>query len=69
MYQACINNGESDLTDNEAWIKQLFDFTTIEEVMNFKIKDKVKIDFKIDKAYAFSANGKLISSPFRSKNV
>ena len=42
---------------------------SIEEVMNFKIKDKVKIDFKIDKAYAFSANGKLISSPFRSKNV
>ena len=35
MYQACINNGESDLTDNEAWIKQLFDFTTIEDVMNF----------------------------------
>jgi glycerol transport system ATP-binding protein len=42
---------------------------SIEEVMNFKIKDKVKIDFKIDKAYAFSANGKLISSPFSSKNV
>ena len=42
---------------------------SIEEVMNFKIKDKVKIDFKIDKAYAFSSNGKLISSPFRSKNV
>jgi len=38
---------------------------SIEEVMNFKIKDKVKIDFKIDKAYAFSANGKLISSPFK----
>ncbi|XP_063673919.1 neprilysin-like isoform X1 [Bolinopsis microptera] len=35
MYQACINNGESDLTDNDAWIKRLFDFTTIEDVMNF----------------------------------
>jgi len=41
---------------------------SIEEVMNFKIHDKVKINFKIEKAYAFNSNGDLASSPFRSKN-
>ena len=41
---------------------------SIEEVMNFKIHEKVKINFKIEKAYAFNSNGDLASSPFRSKN-
>ena len=41
---------------------------SIEEVMNFKIHDKVKINFKIEKAYAFNSSGDLASSPFRSKN-
>ena len=40
----------------------------IEEVLNFKIHDKVKINFKIDRAYAFHADGKLASSPFRGLN-
>ncbi|WP_440633107.1 ABC transporter ATP-binding protein [Candidatus Pelagibacter sp. HIMB1485] len=41
---------------------------SIEEVLNFKIHDKIKIDFKIDRAYAFGANGKLASSPFGENN-
>ena len=41
---------------------------SIEEVLNFKIHDKIKIDFKIDRAYAFGANGKLESSPFGGIN-
>ena len=41
---------------------------SIEEVLNFKIHDKIKIDFKIDRAYAFGANGKLASSPFGGHN-
>jgi len=41
---------------------------SIEEVLNFKIHDKIKIDFKIDRAYAFGADGKLASSPFGGHN-
>ena len=41
---------------------------SIEEVLNFKIHDKVKINFKIEKAYAFNSNGKLASSPFGGLN-
>ena len=41
---------------------------SIEEVLNFKIHDKIKINFKIDKAYAFHADGKLASSPFGGLN-
>ena len=41
---------------------------SIEEVLNFKIHDKIKIDFKIDRAYAFGADGKLESSPFGGLN-
>ena len=41
---------------------------SIEEVLNFKIHDKIKIDFKIDRAYAFGADGKLVSSPFGGNN-
>ena len=41
---------------------------SIEEVLNFKIHDKVKINFKIDRAYAFHADGKLASSPFGGLN-
>ena len=41
---------------------------SIEEVLNFKIHDKVKINFKIDRAYAFNADGKLASSPFGGLN-
>ena len=37
---------------------------SIEEVLNFKIHDKIKIDFKMEKAYAFNEIGKLASSPF-----
>ncbi len=38
--------------------------TSIEEVKNFNIHDKVKINFNIDKVYAFNENGILASSPF-----
>jgi glycerol transport system ATP-binding protein len=43
--------------------------TSIEEVMNFNIKDKVKINFNIDKVYAFNENGILVSSPFGGSYV
>jgi len=39
-----------------------------EEVLNFKIHDKIKINFKINNAYAFGANEKLTSSPFGGGN-
>ena len=38
--------------------------TSIEEVMNFNINDKVKINFNISKIYAFNERGILTSSPF-----
>jgi len=38
--------------------------TSIEEVMNFNIKDKIKINFNINKVYAFNESGTLASSPF-----
>ena len=40
----------------------------IEEVMNFKIHEKVKVVFNSDKFYVFAEDGKLISSPYRIKN-
>ncbi len=40
----------------------------IEEVMNFKIHEKVKVVFNSDKFYVFEEDGKLISSPYRIKN-
>ena len=43
--------------------------TSIEEVMDFKIRDKVKINFKSNKAYAFDETGNLASSPFGGSNV
>ena len=43
--------------------------TSIEEVMNFNIHDKVKIDFNINKLYAFEESGILASSPFRGSYV
>ena len=43
--------------------------TSIEEVMDFKIRDKVKISFKSNRAYAFDEVGNLASSPFRGSNV
>ena len=43
--------------------------TSIEEVMDFKIRDKVKINFKSNRAYAFDEVGNLASSPFRGGNV
>ena len=43
--------------------------TSIEEVMNFNINDKVKINFSIDKVYAFNDNGILVSSPFGGSYV
>ena len=42
---------------------------SIEEVMNFKIRDKVKINFKSNKAYAFDKTGNLASSPFGGTSV
>ena len=39
-----------------------------EEVLNFKIHDKIKINFKINNAYAFGANERLTSSPFGGGN-
>jgi glycerol transport system ATP-binding protein len=41
----------------------------IEEVMDFKIRDKVKINFKSNKAYAFDETGNLASSPFGGNSV
>ena len=38
--------------------------TSIEEVMNFNIYDKVKINFNINRVYAFNESGILASSPF-----
>ena len=38
--------------------------TSIEEVMDFHIHDKVKVNFDIHKVYAFNENGILVSSPF-----
>ena len=38
--------------------------TSIEEVMDFHIHDKVKVNFDIHKVYAFNENGILASSPF-----
>ena len=43
--------------------------TSIEEVMDFKIRDKVKINFQSNKAYAFDEIGNLVSSPFGGKSV
>jgi len=43
--------------------------TSIEEVMDFKIHDKVKINFRSNKAYAFDETGNLASSPFGGSSV
>ena len=43
--------------------------TSIEEVMDFKIRDKVKISFNSNRAYAFDEVGNLTSSPFRGSDV
>ena len=43
--------------------------TSIEEVMNFNIHDKVKLNFNIDKVYAFNEAGILASSPFGGSYV
>ena len=43
--------------------------TSIEEVMNFNIHDKVKINFNTNKAYVFDENEILASSPFRGSYV
>ena len=39
-----------------------------EEVLNFKIHDKIKISFKISNAYTFDSSEKLTSSPFGGNN-
>ncbi|WP_435116352.1 ABC transporter ATP-binding protein [Candidatus Pelagibacter bacterium nBUS_49] len=43
--------------------------TSIEEVMNFNINDKVKINFNTKKVYAFNESGILASSPFGGSYV
>ena len=43
--------------------------TSIEEVMNFNINDKVKINFNTKKVYAFNQSGILASSPFGGSYV
>ena len=43
--------------------------TSIEEVMDFNIHDKVKVNFDIHKVYAFNENGILVSSPFGGSYV
>ena len=43
--------------------------TSIEEVMNFNIKDKIKINFNTNKVYAFNESGTLASSPFGGSYV
>ena len=40
----------------------------IEEVMNYKIHQKVKIIFNSNKFYAFNQSGELVSSPYRINN-
>ena len=40
----------------------------IEEVMNFKIHEKVKVSFNSNKFYAFDENESLVSSPYRINN-
>ena len=40
----------------------------IEEVMNFKIHEKVKINFNANKFYAFGEDEKLVSSPYGGSN-
>ncbi len=40
----------------------------IEEVMNFKIHEKIKINFNNNKFYAFDSNGNLVSSPYGGSN-
>ena len=42
---------------------------SIEEVMNFNIHDKVKINFNVSKVYAFNESGILASSPFGGSYV
>ena len=42
---------------------------SIEEVLNFNIHDKVKINFNSNKVYAFNENGVLASSPFGGSYV
>ena len=41
----------------------------IEEVMNFKIHEKVKVKFNENKFYAFNNNEELVSSPYGVLNV
>ncbi len=41
----------------------------IEEVLNFKIHEIVKINFNANKFYAFGENEKLVSSPYGGTNV
>ena len=41
----------------------------IEEVMNFKIHEKVKVKFNKNKFYAFNNNEELVSSPYGVLNV
>ena len=43
--------------------------TSIEEVMNFNIHDKVKINFNTNRAYVFDENEVLASSPFGGSYV
>ena len=43
--------------------------TSIEEVVDFNIHDKVKVNFDIDKVYAFNESGILVSSPFGGSYV
>ena len=43
--------------------------TSIEEVVNFNIKDKIKINFNTNKVYAFNETGTLASSPFGGSYV
>ena len=40
----------------------------IEEVMNFKIHEKVKVKFNANKFYVFNNNEELVSSPYGSHN-
>ena len=42
---------------------------SIEEVLNFNIHDRVKINFNANKVYAFNEDGVLASSPFGGSYV
>ena len=61
-----ISGSETLLHLKRGYVKII---TSIDEVMNFNINDKVKINFDTKKVYAFNESGILASSPFGGSYV